>query len=182
MFAVWALSVVLLGSVFTSYHQPFLTPGNGILGVAKSTDAHGWRAVHVLSAGCACSQKVMRHLLQRKEFPGVAEQILLIDGQESYLPGSEQLLTQLAQAGFPIAHLQADDLPPDAGLHGVPVLAIASPNGQVAYVGGYGSAGDQDGAILQQVQMGRAPKPLAILGCALGNRLRRKADPFHIKY
>jgi hypothetical protein len=182
MFAVWAASVVLLGSIFTSYHQPFLSPGSGILALAKSPDTHGWRAVHVLSGGCGCSQKVMRHMLERGKFAGVAEQIVVIDGQESYLPGSEQLLAQLGRAGFPITHLRAEDMPPDAGLHGVPVLAIANPIGQVAYLGGYGSAGDQDGAILQQVQMGHAPKPLAIVGCAVGNGLRRKADPFHIKY
>jgi hypothetical protein len=182
MFAVWVVAVVLAGSALTSYHQPFLAPSEKILTLAGSSGAPGWRAIHVLSGGCGCSQKVMAHILGRKKFAGVAEQFLIIDGPEGYLPGSEELLSHLAQAGFPITHLAVDDLPQDAKLRGVPMLVIASPDGRVAYLGGYGSAGDQDSAILEQVRAGRRPKPIPIIGCAIGKSLRRSIDPFHMKY
>jgi len=172
----------MIGGVLTSYHQPFQTPDNRILALAPDTGSAGWRAVHLLSGGCSCSQKVMRHLLARDAFDGMQEQILVIDGEENYLPGSGDLLARLDQKGFPIMHIAAKDIPRNAGLRGIPLLIFASPGGKVAYIGGYGSNGDQDGEILRRIRSGQAPKPLAVLGCAIGGRLRRDADPFHLKY
>jgi hypothetical protein len=124
----------------------------------------------------------MRHLLSRHRLAGVSEQVILVDGAEAYLPGSAELLASLGHAGFSIRHITAEQLPAGAGVHGVPYLAIAAPDGKLAYLGGYGEAGDQDVEIVREVQAGSTPKARAVLGCAVGREVRSGADPFHLKY
>ena len=138
--------------------------------------------LHVLSGSCGCSQRVMAHLLRRGVSGGVFEQILVVDGNEPYLPESADLLGRLAATGFQVTHIRASNVPAAVGLHGLPLLMLATAEGRVRYKGGYGMNGDQDAAILRQVIVGRAPRALAVLGCAVGAELRRKADPFGLKY
>jgi hypothetical protein len=106
----------------------------------------------VLSRSCGCSQKVMAHLLKRHRFDGLVEQVLVIDSGEAYLPGSDALLTKLAQQGFAVFHLAANDISQDVGLRGVPLLMFASPKDKILYMAGYESLEDRDAKILQQVR------------------------------
>ena len=182
MFAAWALAVVLVGGILTSFHQPFRAPDGSILSLGKQPPRPEWRALHILSGSCGCSQRVMQHLLRRRPFNGVAEEIVVVDGDAPYLSGSSELLAGLAGEGFSVSHVAAKDLPQETGLHGVPLLVFASPVNKIAYVGGYGSSEDRDGEILEQVRSGQTPTALAVLGCAIGKGLRRNADPFHLKY
>jgi hypothetical protein len=99
-----------------------------------------------------------------------------------YLPGSDALLTKLAQQGFAVFHLAAKDISQDVGLRGVPLLIFASPENKIFYMAGYGSFGDQDTKILQQIRAGQRPKGLPVVGCAVGSQVRSKADPFRLKY
>lgn len=182
LFIAWAAVVILIGSALISFHQPFQAPSGSILTLAKQPVGGQWQVLHVLSGSCGCSQKVMQHLLKRHPFYGMAEQVLIIDGDEPYLPESNALLAQLRQKGFPVTHIAAKNIPQSTGLYGVPLLVVALPDSKIAYMGGYGNRGDQDGEILQQIRSGQAPRPLAVRGCAIGARLRRTADPFHLKY
>ncbi len=162
MFGGWACAAVLAGSMLMSFHQPFRTPGEGIMSLGHAPDRSSWRMLHVVSGSCGCSQKVMDHLLQRGPVAGVQE--------------------ELAKAGFFVSHVKASAIPADAGLKGVPLLAVASPGRGAVYVGGYGSGGDQDGTILRELMAGRKASPLAAIGCAVGLRIQRAADPLRLKY
>ena len=178
----WAVLVVLVGAALTSFHQPFRTPDEKLL-VLMADPGHGeWKAMHVLSGGCVCSRRVMLHLLARKKMDHVVEQVLMVDDQVPYLPDAETLLGKLRDAGFPVRHIAADRIPDEAGFSGVPLLVFASPEGKAAYVGGYGPAGDQDAAIYANISAGRPQKPLHVIGCAVGSRIRRAVDPLHLKY
>jgi hypothetical protein len=59
---------------------------------------------------------------------------------------------------------------------------VARPDGHIAYMGGYGSGGDQDGRILDEARAGGTVQRLAIVGCAVGKRARAAADPLGMKY
>jgi hypothetical protein len=181
IFGAWACAAVLAGSVLMSFHQPFRTPGERIMSLAQGRDDGSWRMLHLVSGGCGCSQRVMRHLLERGAIAGVEEEVLAVDGGEPYLAGSAALLEKLSQAGFLVNHVAASAIPADTGLNGVPLLAVASPGRQTVYVGGYGSGGDQDGVILRELMAGRKAEPFAAIGCAVGSRLRRAVDPFQLK-
>jgi hypothetical protein len=182
-FGFWAIVVTLLGSVLMSYHQPFRAPSDGgVMRLARKQSPGTWHALHFLSSGCACSQRVMRHLLERRPLGRVVEEVLLIDGPGPALPGTDQSIAQLQQEGFTVTRLKPSDIPASTGLRGVPLLSIASPQNEIVYTGGYGPREDQDVSILLQLQSGRTAKPLAIIGCAVGSRVREQSDPFHLKY
>jgi hypothetical protein len=182
LLAVWAGSVVLVGGALTSFHQPFAVPGNGVMALAGHPSGHGWRAIHFLSGSCPCSQRVMLHLLARPRWGDVAEEIVMIDGSLPYLADSPTLLARLAAGHFLIRHMAEQDVPLDSGLRGVPLLLFVSPQNQIAYMGGYGAAGDQDETIFHQLRAGRKPTALPMIGCAVGSRLQRRLDPLHLKY
>lgn len=182
LLSIWAIAVILVGGALMSYHQPFQLPSPTILSLAKQTDIHQWEAVHVLSGSCGCSQRVMRHLLERHPSDGIQEQILMVDSEEPELPETGTLLARLRLEGFPVTHIAAINIPADIGLNGLPLLVLASPEKKVAYLGGYGTRGDQDGRIFRQIRSGETPQTLAVIGCAVGSRLRRKVDPLHLKY
>ncbi len=193
---IWVAAVLLIGAVLTSYHQPIRPPQDSILSLVStprepalrpaadsvSPAGGGFRMLHVLSGSCGCSQRVMAHLLRRGAGKGVLEQILVVDDAGPYLPESAGMLDQLAAAGFQVTHLRASAVPAAVGLHGVPLLVLATADGVVRYKGGYGMNGDQDTAVLSRVSAGGVPRVLAVLGCAVGAELRRKADPFGLKY
>jgi len=182
VFGTWTVAVIVLGGILTSYHQALRTPGEGILALASTPSTPGWRAIHVLSGSCGCSQRVMRHLVSRPKFDGVTEQVVLVDDQEPLLPGSSELISQLKVRGFLPKRVAVRDIPPSVGLRGVPLLVIASPEDRIAYIGGYGDHSDQDVSIMQKVRSGASASPLPIVGCAVGRSLRRSVDPFHLKY
>jgi hypothetical protein len=182
LFGVWAGGALLCGSVFTSFHQPFTTPQTGILALGRATKPGQWRALHFVSSSCGCSQKILQGLERRGKLSDIAEQILVIDSHESPLPGSQQRLSTLQADGFTVEHLDSSTIPSNVGLHGVPMLAIASPTGRLVYIGGYGPEGGSDPALIRKAQAGNAPSPKPILGCAVGARIRRKADPLRWKY
>jgi hypothetical protein len=179
---VWAAAALVIGTVLTSYHQPMLAPGEAVLNLAEASTPSQWQAIHVLSGACGCSQRVMRNLLARGPMAGSIEQIIIADGDESDLPGTDLLLTQLKEAKFQVTHRKTEDLVRDTGMRGVPLLVIVSPNHTVAYLGGYGMNGDQANSILARSIAGKAGSPFPIFGCAVGQRVRREVDPFGLKY
>jgi hypothetical protein len=179
---LWALAVTVVGGAMMSYHQPFQLPSSSILSLVEQPGDSRWEAIHVLSGSCGCSQRLMRRLLERHLVGGYEEQILMVDGEEPVLPETASLLGRLELVGFRVTHIAETSVPVAIGLHGLPLLVVASPQRKVAYLGGYGARGDQDARILQQARSGEAPKPFPVIGCVVGTALRRKADPLQLKY
>ncbi len=124
----------------------------------------------------------MRHLLARPLIDGATEQVVIVDGEEPYLDGSNDLMKRLAGKGFILTHRLSQDIPEQLGLRGVPLLILATPDGNVAYVGGYGKHEDEDVSVFRQVHAGEHVTSLPVVGCAIGRALRRRTDPFHLKY
>jgi hypothetical protein len=182
LLGIWVVVSILLGGILTSYHQPFVLPGERILALVPDSGKGGWRAIHLLSGSCGCSQAVMKHLLERHLLEGVSEEIVLVDGPEKYLPGSAALANGLEAEGFRVNHINSQDVPEDSGLRGVPLLVFSSPGNKVAYIGGYSGTGDGDKAIYERIRHGNKVEILPVRGCAIGEQVRRKADPFRLKY
>jgi hypothetical protein len=172
---VWVVAAVSSGALLTSFHQPFRAAGPGILRVAGADSAGQWRAVHFVAGGCACSQKVMKHLAHRGPVPGIVEEVVAVDGPDPYLSGSRELLVRLSGEGYRVRHVTAASLPADARLRGVPLLAVANPANEMVYAGGYGESGEDDVATIEAARAGGHPKASGIKGCAVGSRLQKQA-------
>lgn len=188
-FIAWVGVVVLVGGILTSYHQPFVMPDANALKLVLAKGAEGgvrsgahWQTTHLLSGGCGCSRRIMQHLLQRRVMPGVFEQVALVDDDEANLPGTAEVLDSLKASGFGVSHVASRDIAATSGVQGVPLLLVASPEGKVVYLGGYGPGLDQDAEILRRVRGGSAVAPLPVIGCAIGMRVKRSSDPFRLKY
>lgn len=181
LLALWVIAVLFAGAVLTSQHQPFRISDKVPTALFRPSATGKWRVVHVLSGSCGCSQRVMQHLAQRHQWHDFEEEVTVIDDGTPYLPESPQLLLAVQRDGFPVRHLRLEDLPRDARLYGVPMLVVASPSGQIAYAGGYGTP-ENDVNLLRSAHAGRRTAALPLLGCAVGRALQRKADPFQVKY
>jgi len=182
--AGWAVATVLVGGALTSFHQPFLAPEAKIVEIASHSNSTRWRAVHFLSAGCGCSQKVMAHLLSRGLFRDLSEDVVMVDGMSPDPPDSEATIQRLRNAGFHVSHVSSKEIPVAYGLRGVPLLLFVAPNGGVVYIGGYGPDKYhlQDEYLYQQISAGETPKPYPIIGCAISAKLKQRLDPFALKY
>lgn len=179
---LWVVAVLFFGGVLTSYHQPFNLPSEGILSLSALKETSGLRVIHFVSGGCRCSQAVMKHLLHRLPIAGVSEEVVVIDGDNAELAGTNAILTQLQQAGFVVTRIASASIPSNLSIFGVPLLVVASTRGSILYKGGYGPRGDEDPMIIRKINAGFSPKMLPVIGCATGLRVRRSSDPFHLKY
>jgi hypothetical protein len=184
LLGVWAVSAILLGGVFMSFHQPFVAPKPKVVELGSHIDSSDWRAMHVLSASCGCSQRVMAQLLLRGPMSGVTEELLMVEDTAPDTDATEATLKALRTRGFQVFRASAKDLFQAYGLRGVPLLVIVAPHGKVMYMGGYGPGRDrpQDAEILRRVRMGENPESFPVVGCAVGSRLKHRMDPLGLKY
>lgn len=181
LLTVWIVGVILAGAVLTSQHQPFRVADNVSPALFRPSTGGKWRAVHVLSGSCGCSQKIMAHLALRHPLRDFEEEVVVMDDGTPYLPESPLLLDALQRAKFPIRHIRPESLPIHSRLFGVPVLVVANPSNEIVYAGGYGSP-EHDAELLQSLRAGRHQTSLPVFGCAVGRALQRVADPFRVKY
>jgi len=172
----WAVISVFAGAVLASFHQPFRIPQTSIVNLAAGAPAGSWRAIHILAVDCGCSQRVAKHLIERGALKGVYETVLIVKAETRSLDAG-----LLSRSGFQVKEVR-DTEATAYGVTGVPLLTYVSPNGSRAYIGGYGAGGYEDVAIWKQVRSGLSPRPLPVLGCAVGRQLQRQIDPLSWKY
>lgn len=182
LFCSWATLSILGGAILMSFHQSFLAPGPAILELALPASNNHLRALHLLSSGCGCSQRVMQHLVKRRPRASMTEQVIVFEAGGPALAGTTELVSALASEGFKVQRLPISAIPTKAELRGVPLLIVVSPDGSILYMGGYGAAYDQDQTILARVQNHQQALPFETVGCAIGRRVQHAADPFHLKY
>ncbi len=94
---------------------------------------------------------------------------------------------RLSKAGFTITDISEENIARHYQLHGVPWLILQQPGGKIRYAGGYSAeprpeAEYQDLAIWEALKAGIQPQPLPAYGCAVTAQLKRRIDPFGLKY
>ncbi|HEY3804246.1 MAG TPA: hypothetical protein VGL61_16630 [Kofleriaceae bacterium] len=140
----------------------------------------GWRAVHVMYRDCPCSQRTIAHLLASQRPAELAELVLIVDDDRQSGPEDPRLRA----AGFPVSVIAPDELRDRFHLEAAPVLIVMSPEGELAYVGGYNrhkqSAAYEDAAIVADVRARHDVAPLPVFGCATSARLANEVDPLHL--
>jgi len=135
--------------------------------------------VHVIYARCSCTERLFRHLVERRALPGFDETILFVGDDAAKRAAARK-------AGFRFATVTAAELASRFGLEVAPVLFAFTRDGQLAYAGGYfdrpAAVVALDGRIISGVQHGAQPEPLPVYGCAVSPELQRSVDPLGIVY
>lgn len=174
--------VILLGNLAVASHLPFAADLRGFarLTELEGSPAHCWRAVHILAAGCGCSNKVAQHLVARGPIAGLHESVLLVGSD----PRIGDLLRGSRLALQIITAVEAEER---YHLDGAPWLVMIDPDDSIRYAGGYSrdrnaADGYQDAAIWNAVSSGRSFGSLPAFGCAVSHRLRTTIDPLGLKY
>jgi hypothetical protein len=135
--------------------------------------------VHVIYAGCSCTERLFRHLVERGPHRGIEEMVLFIGEDADKRRAAEQ-------AGFRFATDSAEHLARGYGIEAAPLLVAFDAGGRMRYLGGYynhpSTVFPLDEKIHEELARGEGPKPLPIFGCAMSARLQKSVDPLGIVY
>jgi thioredoxin-related protein len=135
--------------------------------------------VHVISAGCTCTERLFSHLTQRARFQGADEVVLFVGDDEAKRGAAER-------AGLGFVTTSAAELSSRFGVDAAPLLIAFDAAGRLSYLGGYynhpSTLFPLDETIQTQLAQGAAPKPLPVFGCAVSAQLQKSVDPLGIVY
>lgn len=135
--------------------------------------------VHVIYAHCSCTERLFKHLMERRALAGLDEEILFV-GEDAAKKARAR------SAGFRFATVTPDELDKRFGLQAAPVLFAFTRDGKLAYAGGYfdkpSAVWALDERIISEVERGEAAEPLPVYGCAVSPELQKSVDPLGIVY
>ncbi len=135
--------------------------------------------VHVIYANCSCTERLFKHLVERRAMRGVDETILFV--------GDDAAKKARARgAGYRFATVTPAELATRFGLEVAPVMFAFTREGKLAYAGGYfdrpAAVVALDERIVAEVQQGTPTDPLPVYGCAVSPELQKSVDPLGIVY
>lgn len=135
--------------------------------------------VHVIYAGCSCTERLFTHLTARARFAD-ADEIVLFVGEDP----AKRLSAE--RAGLRFVTASPAELAARYGMEAAPVLIAFDAAGRLRYLGGYynhpSTIFPLDEKIHAQLAQGAAPAPLPVFGCAVSPRLQESLDPLGIVY
>lgn len=181
--AAWLAGGTLLGGLLLVRHLVALpVPDRDDLALAAAIrqllppSGGRLRAIHVLYRECACSRRTIAHLLERRALPAADELVLAVDDDGRAAPED----AALRAAGFAVRVVTPTALRARLGLEAAPVLIVARPGGQLAYLGGYNrhkQTRAEDVELLAELGRGGDAPALPVFGCPTSARLARALDP-----
>jgi hypothetical protein len=146
---------------------------------ALRQESGGHFLVHVIAAGCSCTERLFAHLLERRRFAGT-EEIIVFVGEDARKAAAAR------GAGFAYVTVSAAELASRYGLESAPVLLALDAGNRMRYAGGYFSHPSTlvplDEGIHAALARGEGPEPLPVYGCAVSRGLREAVDPLGIVY
>jgi hypothetical protein len=179
---VWAIVISVPITFLTAAHSlPLPVRVVTTFGVGQKFSNGRWLAVHILVADCPCSAFIANYLAGRGLHEGLDEQIWVVGGAAAWE-------AQLRKSGFIVEHHDAEQVAAQLGIQGGPWLRLISPEGLVAYSGGYAPRRPQsssdvcDLTLWQSLAHGKAVKAYPAYGCAASHWLQKTIDPFGGKY
>jgi len=176
----WAISISLLSAFLMARHLVALprpteeTTASAFAKRSTPGEQARWRAVHVLSASCGCSMRVLAHLSTSARPAGVAERILWVGPPSAETAAAER-------RGFIVTPVTSAELGSVYHIEAVPLLLVLDESGRVRYSGGYSNRKQgrdlEDLQIIGELQAGRATASLPVFGCAVSRDLQRALNP-----
>ncbi len=136
-----------------------------------------WTALHILYDNCACSRRVLKHVIASSPIKNVQERVVLVsDSPHEPSPARDALDVEYVTPG----ELQAK-----FGVESAPLLVVLDDNQRVRYTGGYTSRKQgpeiMDREIITRLISGNDVTELPLFGCAVSSELKRLVDPLGLK-
>jgi len=141
--------------------------------------SHRWVGVHVLYSMCKCSERILRHLAERRPLPDMTEAVVLVEPNAEF----ERLIRD---AGYELEVLTPSELSEKYHIESVPMFALMDGKGALRYLGGYTERKQgltiQDVSIIERARAQQSVAELPLFGCAVSRSLQALLDPLGIKY
>jgi hypothetical protein len=138
-----------------------------------------WVGVHVLYSMCKCSERILRHLAERRPLPGMTEAVVLVGANDEF----ERMIRE---TGYELEVLTPSQLSENYHVQAAPMFALMDPSGVLRYLGGYTERKQgltiQDVSIVERLRNERPVAELPLFGCAVSRSLQALLDPLGIKY
>jgi len=135
--------------------------------------------VHVIYARCSCTERLFKHLVERRALAGMDEEIVFVGEDDAKK-------ARARAAGYRFTTVTPAELESRFGLQVAPVLFAFTPEGRLAYAGGYfdrpAAVVALDQRIVSDVEHGVDAQPLPVYGCAVSPELQKSVDPLGIVY
>ena len=186
-FGLWCTVSSLLGAWMVAQHELALPAPQGVRQKLEPAQ-EGVRgpalfARHYLAVDCGCSKGLAKTLVERGPRAAPWREEVVLIGR------AQQLAAQLSAAGYSVRSVENEEALKEDGVEGAPWLLLYSASGDLAYSGGYakgrpGTTGTvlEDLSLMSAVERGEHPGALPAYGCATSRELRRRLDPFGLKY
>ncbi|MGE0404506.1 MAG: hypothetical protein AB7T06_47795 [Kofleriaceae bacterium] len=168
--AVWLAAGTVAGGVLLLRHAALRVPASTSAtlrtAVSRALPPSGrWGMVHVMYRECTCSTKTIVHLIGRRALPGIDELVLVVDDGGVSSPEDQRL----RDAGFGVGVITPSVLRDTYAITAAPVLVVARPDRELAYVGGYNRHKQEprfmDVAIVRDAMHDATVSPLPVFGC-----------------
>lgn len=134
--------------------------------------------LHVLYSRCRCSQRILDHLFSRGASTDAAERIVLVGAHADYE-------RRARAAGYSLEVLEPEQLLARYALSAAPALLVATPDGTLAYLGGYSERKQglelREREIFESVRDGSRARELPLFGCAVSQALKDRIDPLGLR-
>ncbi len=159
------------------HHDQKLT--QALLALSPTDAATDYRTYHVLYADCACSRRVLDHLVSSQRPADLSETLILVGDHPEF-----EMRARRAQ--FSVLVLTPQELHARFGLVSAPLLLVMNRSGHLAYVGGYTERKQgfsiRDLEIIESVRAEATVAELPLFGCAVSRGLQDLIDPLGLKY
>ena len=184
--SIWApIAFVAIGTLAVGHWWTLPKPDakDPVVGAAIHDRWQGssrrWVGVHVLYSMCKCSERILRHLADRRPMPDMTEVVVLVGANDEF----ERMIRE---TGYELEVLTPAQLSQNYHVQSAPMFAVMDPSGVLRYLGGYTERKQglmiQDVTIVERVRGELPVAELPLFGCAVSRSLQALLDPLGIKY
>lgn len=138
-----------------------------------------WVGVHVLYSMCKCSERILRHLAERRPMPDMTEAVVLVGSNDDFE-------RTIREKKYELETVTPTELTQKYHIQSAPLFAVMDPEGVLRYLGGYTERKQgltiEDVTIVDRLRNARPVAELPLFGCAVSRSLQALLDPLGIKY
>ena len=170
--------------MFGIWHYSDFAKARSVSSLKFSQD-NNWQIIHFIGGECKCSEFLTEYLEKRGPSDEFSEKIVIFDDLED----KKSFYQRLSKKGFNVYKRDYDKTSNENKPEGIPLLVIASPEGDVKYEGGYSDKMLNPFSKIKDLELAKSHKnnekdikTLPAYGCYLSKKYKKWLDPVGLKY